>query len=684
MLLLLATTSSVAGNRNLSSTHLPLPPRISFSGTSGTNTFGEADAMVPLYGNIDQIVYGDATVKYGDDHAWLAGLGLGGRKIIDNRILGTYLFIDYNKSSNSNYYTVLSPGFEYITNIWDGHLNGYLPIGQKKYLISTLPANQYGINGSTFFRGHIEYDSLYDLLEDVGPGVDIEVGHTFPSLKRVRVFGGAYYFTPKYTSNVNGLEAGVEMPLKFKWSSLEVRDSYDNVNRNTFVLTLRLTFGGLDKSAEADIHDRMLDRIPRHLGNLNNGDGIPSQKATINTGRTTVVRDNIWFFNAGGTPTIVQGGQSCTYENPCFGLAQTQIDAINGIAPNANFYINSGNYNNPLVGSGFSFYNGQNVFGRTSNFRQTANGDARPLLNDSLMLNGNNSINNIRIFGNSEFTINASGTPTTLLTGALVTQTATGIVSINNSDVASTATVLNAAAVINGSATTTLNINNSTLSATLTNITGGLVIGAGNISYGTLNINNSSITVNQSELVNSFNIVFGVVNNENGIINIANSNINVSALNAGLSAAVLNNSTVGIGTINISDSALIVASDGTMLTADVFNQANNIPGIGGVVNINRTTLTMTSNNNGGGIGAGVFNSADSTVNVTNSSINSNGNDGTIGGIVNSDPASKINLQNNIISVNLNGTAVGGPIINGGVYTDNGGNQCFLNGAPVPC
>lgn len=684
--LLLFSTPSFAAVDNPSST-LPLLPRVFIWGSSGTNTFGEGDAMIPIWGNPNQIFYGDISAKYGDDGAWFASAGIGGRKIFQNTIFGAYLFTDYNQTPNANFFTVLNPGIEFMTNQWDGHLNGYVPVGQDSELMGIFTGNQLGMLNTSFFRGHAEYDALFDQIENVGPGFDVEVGHTFNTSfipKRSRVFAGGYYFNPKYTSNVNGVEAGFEMPLKYKWFSVEVRDSYDNINHNTFLLTLRLTFGGLDKTGEPDIHDRMLDRIPRHIANLNNGDGIPSKKTIVNTHGIVLIKDNIWFFNADGTPSVVQGFQSCTFEHPCIGLAQTQIDTINALAPNANFYLSSGTYNNPAVGTGFSFYNGQNIFGRTSNFMQPATGNDRPLLNDSLLLNGNNNVYNVRIFANSELNIDTGGMIIPIRTGVLVTTSATGTINIYNTDVVSVATTLNAAAVINNSPTATLNIYNSTLASSSLNIPGSVTIGAGNVSSGTLNINGSSINVTESDLVNNFNVVFGVVNNENGTINIANSNITVNSTNAGLTAAVLNNSTVGVGTINITDSSLSVMADNSNLTADVFNQANNISGVGGTVNINQSSLSMISNNNGGGLGAGIFNTADSSVNLTNSVITSSGNDGTIAGIINSDPLSKITLQNNSIFVNLSGIAVGAPIINGGTFNDNGGNHCFQNGVPVPC
>ena len=684
-LLLTLSITSVAQARLYSGIEMPLPPRISVSGTSGNKTFGEADAMIPFFGNTNQIIYGDTAGKFGDDRAWLASLGVGIRKIIhDDMILGAYFFGDYNKSPNANYYPVINLGLEYMTNLWDAHLNGYLPVGVKTNFMGTFAGTQLGINNRIFFTGHTEYDSLFNVIEDVGAGADFQAGRTFMALKRTRIFAGGYYFTPKYTSNVQGVTAGFEAPLKYKWATVQVRDSYDNVNHNTFALTLLFTFGGLPKDGAPDIHDRMLDRIPRHLGNLDSGDGIPSQKEAVNTGNTTIVRDNIWFFDSFGAPTIVTGYQSCTYEHPCNGLAQTQIDTINGLAQNANFYFSPGTYNNPAVGTGFSFYNGQNIFGRTSNYKQLATGSNRPLLNDSLSLSGNNNVYNVRIFANSELLIDTGGTIMPLHIGVLVTPSATGVVNVYNSDVVANATVLRAAAVINNSPTATLNVNSSTLAGSLQNLAGGIVIGAGNVSSGNLNLNKSSIMVNQADVTDDFNIAFGVVNNENGTINIAGTDINVSSTNGGLAAGVLNNSTVGQGTINISRSSLVVASVNSNLTADVFNQANNGSGIGGTINIDQSSLTSTSTDNGGGTGVGIFNSSDSTVNLTNSVIVSSGNDGTIAGILNSDPLSTITLQNNSISLNLSGTAVGAPIINGGTFNDNGGNVCTQNGVVVPC
>jgi hypothetical protein len=662
-----------------------LPTRVFVWGNAGNRFFGEGDAMIPLIGNRNQTFFVDLTGKYGNDDAGLLSAGLGNRTIVrDNMILGAYVFGDYNKTPNSNYFKVINPGIEGMTSEWDAHLNGYFPVGDRSKTMAIYSGSQAGVSNTIFFSGHSQYDKLFDLVEDVGAGTDFEIGRTFFSLNHARFFAGGYYFSPKYSSTIKGVEGGIEMPLKYRALQVGVRDSYDNLNHNTIALTLRVSFGGLEQTTPPDIHQRMLDLIPRHLGSLRSGDGIPSEESIVDTGRRILLQDNIWFFRADGTPSVVEGVQSCTFEHPCIGLAQTQIDKINTLATNANFYLSSGTYNNPNVGTGFNFYNGQNISGRTINFEQLATGSDRPLLNDSLLLNGNNQVNNLRVFANSDLSIVTGGGTSLFKTGVLVTTTATGEVNVNNTDVVSTSTTVSSGAVINNSPTATLNINNSTLASGVVNIPGGIALGAGNVSSGILNINGTSIAVTQSDVANTFGLAFGVVNNENGTINIANSNIDVSSNNAELTAGMLNNSTFGPGKINVTGSTITVLGNNSSLTADVFNQ-NTVPGMGGTVNIAQSSLFMTSNNGGAGaFGTGIFNVGDSTVNLINSDITSSGNIGTISGISNLSALSIVNIENDTIVINTSGTAVGVPIINAGILNNNGGNQCFQNGAPVPC
>lgn len=269
-------------------TDFPLPPRLYLGIAYGTTTFGEGDLLAPIWGNNNQIFHGDINLKYGDDKAWLASLGLGIRKVLGcDMILGGYLFVDYNRTAENSSFTVLNPGIEFIMTGWDGHINGYFPISRDKEVLNTFTGTQLGIPNSVFLRGQTPYDTVFDYMENIGPGADVEFGYTFNPfsfLDQVRAFLGGYYFAPQYASHIRGIEAGFEISLSHLLT-MDIRDSYDNVNKNTFLLTFRVLLGGIEKCAYSEIHDLILERIPRHLGSLSDGDGIPSQKRLIAAGK---------------------------------------------------------------------------------------------------------------------------------------------------------------------------------------------------------------------------------------------------------------------------------------------------------------------------------------------------------------------------------------------------------------
>lgn len=665
----------------------PLPPRLLLGLSYGTNAFGEGDVMAPIWGTSEQFLHGDVKVKYGDDRAWLASVGLGVRKIYQcNAILGGYLFVDYNRTSDNNSsFTILNPGIEYITNVWDGHLNGYFPISHDKDVLNVFTGSQLGIPNSVFFSGHTQYDTAFNFIENVGPGTDVEFGYTFNHfeyLNRVRAFVGGYYFSPQYTSNIHGVEAGFEMPISHLWT-FEVRDSYDNINKNTFLLTMRLSLGGVTQCTTPNIHDRILDRIPRHLGNLSNGDGIPSQKRLVRGNR--VVLNNIWFFNpdTADGPLILQNG---TYENPFFGLTQQRIDQINALAPGANFYLNSGTYLNPAQGLAFSFRNGQNVYGRTNNFAQLAQGNDRPLLNDSIFLEGNNNIYNLRVDGHSIIDLETGGITIPFQVGGLVRSFASGPVNIYNSDFNVTSTTNNAAGLVNNSNVTQLNVFNSSLTTSITNVAGSIAVGAANLHSGGFNLNNSFISASNVDVANNFSLTFGFVNDEAGLVNINNVIIMANLTHGGLVAGVLNNSTTGggLGTMSINHATIQVTSNDAGITGGVFNQANNVDGISANVNVNNSNISLLSINNGGGQATGVFTSGTGIASVDSTLVTVSGDSGTLGGLVVGDATGTLNFKNSIISVNPSGTAVGSPTLNAGTLNNNGGNICFVNGVMVAC
>ncbi|OCH98374.1 hypothetical protein A8135_12545 [Legionella jamestowniensis] len=393
----------------------PFMPRVLGEGFFGDETLGEADAMVPLFGNHGGIFYIDGLGKTGDDDGYLGSFGGGYRGIYNDRFLwGAYVFGDFNRVARGPHFPVVNPGLELMTNYWDIHVNGYFPTSPKQKVEGRFLGEQLGTTQYISFTGHNQFDNLINLVEEVGNGVDGEVGLTLPVFRNLRFYTGGYHFSFKEARDINGIIGGVEMPLN-NYFTVSLRDSYDRVQRNTAQLGIRLTLGAMEKGEQPKVEDRLLDPIRRHLGTWNTGSGIPSQQAYVNTGVRVLTRDNIWFFSSAGTPFVAANGFSnCTYENNCLdtSFSQTTVDAIDAISPAANLYLGPGNYG---TFSGTSFSSSavvqqadflttlslnprQSVYGRGENFTVAG----LRVLKGSLTLINNNTVDSI-------FLVNSDG-----------------------------------------------------------------------------------------------------------------------------------------------------------------------------------------------------------------------------------------------------------------------------------
>jgi hypothetical protein len=210
-------------------------------------------------------------------------------------------------------------------------------------------------------------------------GVDGDIGYTFTRLHYLRLHAGGYYFRYQHHLSTQGAEGGIELPFN-KYFTLEFKDSYDNTFHNTALVSLRFTWGGLDKSAQTpDVDERILDPLRRHTSALSGINQIPvrarMENILINHGKPVPEQHNIWFFNAasGDTFDATKGVGNCTFEHPCIGTSftQTNVDTINQLSPNTVFYFTPGTYSlNPRAP--FDLLVGQSMFGRNSDFSQPA------------------------------------------------------------------------------------------------------------------------------------------------------------------------------------------------------------------------------------------------------------------------------------------------------------------------
>lgn len=409
-------------------------PHVSIWGLSGSESQGQVEAFFPVSAPQNKLFYTAIQGGLGNDNAWYTGLGTGYRMLVnDAHLYGGYFFVDRNVSSQSNTYWVLSPGLETFTSNWESRFNFYIPVGKQRNLTGTLPTAQDACS-LVVFKNHQQFSHHFSIFEEVGPGADAEAGYTFNRLHNTELHAGVYYFTLNNVSNIKGVEARMETPFN-SHLAFAFETSYDNYQHATVVAGLRFNLDGIPPHASpalTPMQSHMVAPIPRNLGSLHTGSGIPVVKGKHDDG-LFLDRDNIYFFTSQGGSTFVNAGESGTFENPLNSDQFTQ-SIVNQLGNNANLYFNSGTYT--IVGTGtapnaqINLLNGQALFGRTSDFTCAADGSIRPLLLGQINLaQGNNRLDSIRLLNSATDNSGAGST-----VRALNIQNASNIV-IFNSDI---------------------------------------------------------------------------------------------------------------------------------------------------------------------------------------------------------------------------------------------------------
>lgn len=377
----------------ISTAFCALPPRVSLWGLTGSGaTIGRIDALLPLIANTNTLAYSDFQGrKDTNSEEGMASLGFGIRNIpsCHSPIYGGYIFLDYNHSDEGNSYWFLSPGAESLGLLYDLRINGYFPIKNKRNQSAPFFAsglNDCGNNGDcqfVEFHGHQQFEHGFVQFEEVGPGVDGEIGRRFPVLNNMQVFAGAYYFSFEDSDDIKGVEGRIEIPLEPRLA-LTAEASYDNQEHTRLVAGIRLNLGEspCKRFRYYPIQARMRDSIPRNLGAIADGMGVPVATGTKDDG-LFLIRDDIFFFTATGGSVFDGTLNSGTFENPLAGdqFTQATIDTIDGsLAANANFYFNPGTYTlQPPPNGRIALNGGQSIFGRSADYRCSAVGDERAL-----------------------------------------------------------------------------------------------------------------------------------------------------------------------------------------------------------------------------------------------------------------------------------------------------------------
>ncbi len=620
-----------------SNTFFPLYPRLNVTGGIGDNSYGAADVMAPLFGSTDAIFYTDVNAQIDKSKSWLASLGLGTRDAINNDLmLGGYIFADRFQSGDDiggNNWLVFNPGVEFMSNHWDGRINSYIPSGERKKLVGVFFGDQVNEpdaitrTGHSEFVGHDQFNVLFDKIEEIGPGADLDAGYTFTQLHRLRLHAGIYYFNIPDVSDINGGEAGIEMPIN-NHLLLQFDDSYNNVQKNTSIVSVRFTLGGMDKSCATPIvQDRMLDPIYRHLGSLGTNSAVPVNTRIINTRQIALERSNIWFFNAasGAIFDPSAGDNNCTFEHPCIGtdFNQSNIGTINGITSGANFYFTPGTYNlftsDPyhldIPSYRLSLYSGQSMYGRTSDYTMPASSASGfPTFVGGLDPKGNNTLDSFALINNNNLEsigINIVNTQNVLMNnlqigGTDTTQTYQESVVLNNAqNITLSDSTINT--IQNGpqarvTGITEDNGSAATITSNMITITGKNSLGIFGLfaDHGsTATINNNNFTFN---MTNARDGMTGIDANNNSVLNANSNNISMT-----LTKPTGNNDQVtGIA----SSSSATVNSNGNTITITSTSQNDFIGG--GNIGLLASNGTINSSNDNFTFNNFGNNSADAT------------------------------------------------------------------------
>lgn len=378
-------------------------PRLTLWALESSQGIARTDLLLPFYKQSNALFFGDIQGKYGiEDQDWHGSAGLGYRKIQCNQLYGGYLFADYQETKDNSHHWVASPGIEMITNCWDGRLNGYIPLNNRhRNLGSFFPSglNDCGIHGDCSFvefHGHQQFEHRFLRFEEVGNGVDGEVGFNIPYFTCPSLHGGGYYYHMEDRDDVRGLTARADIPL-LKGVAFTVEASYDNYEKTKLAAGFRLQWGHNSNSPCVSLCDRLYDPVIRNLARVNRGNSLPVVEGRRDEG-LFLRRDNIYFFSNTGTAVVAEADAG-TFENP---LRNDQLNdaTVAFLGPNTNLYFNPGTYVIDGTGDGrVTLQDAQSLYGRSQDFKCTVSGDDRPILEGGIDILGtsHNTLDSIRL-----------------------------------------------------------------------------------------------------------------------------------------------------------------------------------------------------------------------------------------------------------------------------------------------
>lgn len=398
---------------------------------------------------------------------------------------------------------------------------------------------------------------------------------------------------------------------------------------------MKVTFGGESNVFSNDVHTRLLDSIQRHVGIIDTGAGTYDQEYQKNQG-TALEYDNVYFISSNGTGNGTYGSSAP--------LTQTELDTINTESPNsARIYIQgnsayainsatAGTPTHPSVNNniGLYVYNGQDLYGRSTNYTTPATSSEQPNIQVDTMngysgfttQGGENTFSDLNITGGttvSEYGINTYDEEILNLHNMNISGFHSGVYAKNTGHGMLTMNVIHS--TLKGNAHAGLQAYNDSDGMLTVNATRSTFNDNAYDGLQVINQLNGMLKVNatQSTFNNNSNNGMGLNNNGSGTldVSVANSTLNDNGENG------IGISNTAAGTINMNaENSAFNNNDGDGIYAS--NQSS------GTVLM---TATYSTFNNNGYYGIGINNSGVGTFNITDlneSDFDNNGYGGIYG------------------------------------------------------
>ncbi|NEQ20143.1 MAG: hypothetical protein F6K28_13030 [Microcoleus sp. SIO2G3] len=601
---------------------LRITPRLGIGHTTsggGFDGFTRFEGFVPLLqkpGNNLTFIEGRLLL---DNDANLGGnILLGYRTYNPNsrRIWGGYIGYD-NRNTGNNTFNQIGLGAESLGEIWDFHVNAYLPIGDNRQEVGDVLIRE------SFFRENFLILDQQRNQEAAMGGFDVEAGARIAQLGRegdLRGYGGLYYYNAEGSPETLGWRLRLQA-RPTDYLNLGVSLQNDDLFGTNLVFTVGATFPGTRPQGSISEEESVVARLGESV-QRNNAIVIDHQEEVNEVAATNPETDEPYVFqhvNLG-----IAGGDG-TFENPV-GTVQEGLDRT----------LSDGNdivYVQPGTNSGIPPFT----------------------IPDQVQVLSTGPVQRLETVesGVVQLPLSGAGVLPTITPGAEASVTMGNRTTLSGFDIPNAGT--NA---IEGTNISTVTIRDNAIANStqrgilLTNVTGEVMItdnsinttgGTGNSGFILENTAESvDLTIARNRIANTTNnaINIGLTNTAEGTANISDNTLSgnqLNGINVGFADTAQGRFTITNNTISNNGSVGIISSmsGNSTSTLTIDNNTVSDNGVNGIdiqpQEFTTSTATITNNAVSGngtiGIASRMLGNSTSTLTIDNNTVSDNGTNG---------------------------------------------------------